>query len=764
MKNIQFVLFIIICQWINAQSMIEIDVVSLEQKIVNVINKHRASLKLPELQHDNYLKFAADDHASYLSIHKILSHNQTNTNKKTPKDRVEFYGGKNFNVIGENALYSFLETKKYKDKDLNKLAYDLFLQWKNSPGHYANIINKDYNFGSIGLKYDSKSKRIYATQVFGKLREKIPNQLSNNAFGILEKSDKCKEIKLGIQRIIGNNVEIELTDVMLYFYDKNEFFEQFSSPNDGIAIDYIEKSQMTCGKENNFDASPIYDGVLSKPIYRDELLKNNSAQNPNKLITKVGEVPSHLLGKDLQTNVLLIINGCACAYITPIEVESRNLELFAIEPKILVPAKKTLTNKGIILSETINFEFERNKIIQKNTYFEKKFEEIHSYQIYSFSSIEGNEIQNLKLHQDRAAAIEKYAKISIKIAQKPSLVTAKENWEMCKLQLAMEDMEDLMVKPKSEIRNYINSNKKDWEEYLNIQRTSYLVVNYYGTFDTTKIEKQENKKQFLELNLRTAIFEKDFDKANYVLSEMKNIKESTIIFEDVVFNELMINSKLTQNAAAFICQNFETNHLKTMQFLNNWLPKKTNTKDTQFNLLLLYGLINKELLEEWDVNLSKLTNIIKPYSLENKYIEQENSLLLSNFHYVALYFSNHTNNYKQVEKYFSKVYYSFSENIKTKKNRLNLALFLNRWSSYDYSISLLKENLIKPNFSKEEALLLAQTASGFFKKHEEKLNLSILKKAYELAPNEWCKWQKENFNILRNPLIKTEFCEKCKVL
>ena len=54
---------------------------------------------------------------------------------------------------------------------------------------------------------------------------------------------------------------------------------------------------------------------------------------------------------------------------------------------------------------------------------------------------------------------------------------------------------------------------------------------------------------------------------------------------------------------------------------------------------------------------------------------------------------------------------SFKSNIKTKEDRMNLALFVNHWSVYNYSIALLKAEMNKPTFSKEEALLLAQTAT-----------------------------------------------------
>jgi hypothetical protein len=127
-----------------------------------------------------------------------------------------------------------------------------------------------------------------------------------------------------------------------------------------------------------------------------------------------------------------------------------------------------------------------------------------------------------------------------------------------------------------------------------------------------------------------------------------------------------------------------------------------------------------------------------------------------------LYYSSHINDYENVNLYFGKVYLSFLENIKTSQDRLNLALFLNHWSTYEYAFALLKSNLNDASFSKEEALLLAQTAMILIDKIPENSLKTIIAKAYQMNSKEWCNWQKNNFNLMRNEMIKSEFCKKCK--
>lgn len=414
---------------IFSQQEVEIDFKKLNSKVSFLINNHRKSLKLKEFEKDTFLLKAAEDHSLYLKKLGFLSHEQKDVKKKNPSDRVIFYGGKKFSGFGENILFTSIKQEKYSDKELDKLAQTIFNQWKNSPPHYKNITNKDFDAADLGFFIDIKRNRIYATHVFGIKGIQIPNQLSENAFGVEEKNKKCRPIDFGTKLHIGNNIAIEGENVILYYHDKQEFELMFSEPKDGIAIDFVEKEQMSCNKPNTFDVSPIYDGVMSEPIYREELLKNNTAQNEYKLITKVGKVPSHLLGKEIVANVILIFDNCACEYVVPLQIKSKTIDLFPLEPIIEQTNDTSLSNKGIIYTEEILFEFDKNKVKSNNENYYKLYDKVHSTQIYSYSSVEGNEISNKKLHDSRAIAIEKFAKDSLNIKVKPSLVIAEENWK-----------------------------------------------------------------------------------------------------------------------------------------------------------------------------------------------------------------------------------------------------------------------------------------------------------------------------------------------
>ncbi|NJM79577.1 MAG: CAP domain-containing protein [Flavobacterium sp.] len=339
---------------IDAQE-ISIDYNLLGNKVIELINQHRKTLRLQELKKDLVLLKAAKDHSEYMLTNNVLTHEQNNVSKKFPKNRILFYDGKMFDTFGENVLFTAIELKKYNSTEIDILAKKLFLQWKNSPPHYKNIIYQNYEFTDIAFSFDKKQKRLYATNVFGAKGFIIPNQLSENTFGLTEKSTFCKEIQESDQIHIGNSIRIEGNDVILYYYDIEKFKRILSEEKDAIAIDFVEENQFTCDSKNKFDVSSIYDGTLSQPIYRNELLANNRAENKLKLITKVGEIPAHLRGKNLTLSTVFIINNCACSYSSPVKVDSRSLSLLEVKPILEIPKtrnsqiKESLEQKNILL-------------------------------------------------------------------------------------------------------------------------------------------------------------------------------------------------------------------------------------------------------------------------------------------------------------------------------------------------------------------------------------------------------------------------------
>jgi uncharacterized protein YkwD len=154
-----------------SQNQNKIDLEKLKTKVVQLINEERTKNGRKEFDLDTHLEKAADDHVKYLRKIKTLSHEQSNSKKKTPKDRVYFYSTNSYTLIGENILFTGIKDHVYSNADLDALALKIFNLWKNSPSHYKNILDVKYTSTAICLNIDWQDKRIYAVQIFGAIEK-----------------------------------------------------------------------------------------------------------------------------------------------------------------------------------------------------------------------------------------------------------------------------------------------------------------------------------------------------------------------------------------------------------------------------------------------------------------------------------------------------------------------------------------------------------------------------------------------------------------
>lgn len=137
--------------------------IELSQKI----NQLRASKKLKPLIFNDTLRKSAQFHSEYMAKKGALTHNENQSKFSNPQKRVYAFGGTDFDIIGENVLFSTAQTIPMTEETLSLLAEEMFQIWKNSKPHYTNMINKQYVFADLGFDMDLKKGNVYATQVFG---------------------------------------------------------------------------------------------------------------------------------------------------------------------------------------------------------------------------------------------------------------------------------------------------------------------------------------------------------------------------------------------------------------------------------------------------------------------------------------------------------------------------------------------------------------------------------------------------------------------
>ncbi|MVO09409.1 hypothetical protein GOQ30_09585 [Flavobacterium sp. TP390] len=167
MKNTITLLVLFFNLTVLSAQELQLNYSDLEDGVLQLINEHRTTLKLTPLEKDVVLQKAAQDQSNYMLKIKRLSHEQTSVEKKHPKNRIKFHGGTDFHTYGENVLYLTVEPKKYAQSDLVLLAQKIYTEWEISPPHYANMVSNEYAYASLAFAFDPKSRRLYATTVFG---------------------------------------------------------------------------------------------------------------------------------------------------------------------------------------------------------------------------------------------------------------------------------------------------------------------------------------------------------------------------------------------------------------------------------------------------------------------------------------------------------------------------------------------------------------------------------------------------------------------
>ncbi len=732
------------------------------QCLTEKVNELRISKDLNALEPDKDLEQAATMHSKYMARVNRLSHKEASSKLRTPDKRVQKFSNE-FELVGENILFIENTRKKYKDEQIEELALQMFTMWKESPGHYANMIHPQYKLSGFGFA-KSKSGKLYATQVFGTKGIVIENQLSKNAFGIKEKGQRCKEILNGKRNFVvnmGNAIHIRGNKVMLYYHSKRIFNEMLKDQSDGLAIDLVEKDQFTCDSENLLDFNAVYDGVLLKPVYKDELFNENQAQGDYRLVSQVGTVPEHLLGKELSPSLVYIKNGTGCDYIYPVNIPNDNYDLVPIEPKLLNPQQYPFLKKGIVGTRTLYFDFSRGKTSPDFQDFDSSFDgDPVKIDIVSYSSIEGDSVRNEALMKGRAEYIRSYLNKNKELASIKKSNKSEENWETMFFQLDLLGLDSLKCKSKDELRKFVVQDQMhNWDSLLYLQRRSFATIYYNGKLDS-------KDSLFYSQNFYSAIENKNMALANRALAEMYMQENVEVVFAPHVFDLFNQEPKLVQNAAAILAKSYLYNWDTSIRFLHHWLnqTEKLN-QDALYNLSILYCKVTSEVLNSWDVSKSVFAKIVEPNKVKeiiSQFVgKDENNKLLLNYHLTAIQYYGQNNYQSGLAESFLFIENYFEDRILEMSDEVKLCLFFNSWSRYDLTVSHLFKRINEREFNEEAAFVLAKTTMGYPYNLTDAEIKKVMQRAFRKNKQKWCYWIEDEFQLLRNKDVKLMYCQEC---
>lgn len=111
---------------------------SIETAFLTLVNIERTSLGKNPLTTNSALNNAAYLHSKDMGDNNYFSH--TSLDGRTPDQRIAAAGYTNYYSLGENIAYAYGTPN----------ATQVFTMWKNSPGHYANMMG-DFKDAGLGV-------------------------------------------------------------------------------------------------------------------------------------------------------------------------------------------------------------------------------------------------------------------------------------------------------------------------------------------------------------------------------------------------------------------------------------------------------------------------------------------------------------------------------------------------------------------------------------------------------------------------------------
>jgi len=396
-----------------------IDVNVLNEHILKEVNALRTKAKVDSLTNETLLKPASEDHVAYMSENEKMNHFQKTKEKKTPKNRVNFYGAQ-FHTVGENVQVNNLKNipKELKLKNppeeidsYELLAKVLVLSWKNSPPHYANMISPDFSTTFTTIKINDKGE-IYACQLFGSRAYEYPEEFKETVYPYKVQNDKkCRKCDV-VQNLRGQIILMEDSTIQFVAESKKDLRCIGRLPwSSGVAADIVLKSQYPCGEENMLNGMRGVRGIPLDPVFKKGFKKNGNFFKKNGAYINLGKVPEWI-NEDFEVNLTLVRRKRTCKTIvfntimtdfdlnlsTDLYPDTNHTELF-----------KTLRDT---LSVKVNFDkssvdLKDSTLYAKLNGIEERWNKETKVLIYGYSSIEGSTESNTILYQKRAQRIEK---------------------------------------------------------------------------------------------------------------------------------------------------------------------------------------------------------------------------------------------------------------------------------------------------------------------------------------------------------------------
>lgn len=133
----------------------------VEGALLSLINAERSRVGVGQLAFNGQMAQAADIRANEESDFSMTSQNHNRPDGRSFDTVFAEVGYSGYTSWGENLVYGYQSLPELNKTNLDTLANKMFTNWKNSSGHYDNMIRSTFNQTGFGVNLVSQSGRFY---------------------------------------------------------------------------------------------------------------------------------------------------------------------------------------------------------------------------------------------------------------------------------------------------------------------------------------------------------------------------------------------------------------------------------------------------------------------------------------------------------------------------------------------------------------------------------------------------------------------------
>ncbi len=465
--------------------------------LIGKLNEIRTEKKLHSFKYNGILETTAVDQAEYNRKTNEVGTEQDNKKMSTPFYRALMNGG-TFSEVDEYDLAFEIQVKallkqgrrKKKPSTYGEVVNYIAEEWVDERRLDEILYGEKYyqiGFGFAPNKFDGTLfvTIVLATEPY----EKYPGfKYHPKSYKIAEYDRNiCKSVERDFQylaELFSDNLIIKDGAVYFHYHDLSLIEALLKSNKDALALDIILNEQYSCDHGNAVHPSPVYDGMMLKPVKKSKLLKGNPLKEQKEFKAKLGTLPKGVDSNDITMSLIVIKDKCACMKIAYNNLDGRNLRLLDVNMVVdTISIAESVDSNSRYLQFTVPFEKGKYEYqvedikpfldsIQLNRFNIKEID------IEAYSSIEGNPISNKELAERRSQSILE-AIGEYQLQEVKTKIETQENWDGF--------FESIKTSPYSDdyprndhnaVRAIVNSDtlKYDLEPYLKDQRKAEIKI------------------------------------------------------------------------------------------------------------------------------------------------------------------------------------------------------------------------------------------------------------------------------------------------